>query len=276
MINRAFGRMEIVCDSCEDETTKSYSTDDFDIMVADARSSGWVIQPVDGGAYHHTCPDCQRQFHRKAKPDTNRMVRAGSYKNRMNMVAVLATAINLATFSPAPAADYLLYNGLGSALPFVGRGMRQIKSKMIDAGFEAREFAYLTPLEANYMAWYHAQHFCDLHLEGKLTPPMVLGGHSYGGEIIAKMARQFQKCGISVDYMFFIDTPIIWPIGDNVDHIDNFRAGFSILNGRVNLQDGVDVPIHEFTYPTGHVTVSWLDTVHQRILEMVEGLGDAQ
>lgn len=184
----------------------------------------------------------------------------------------LAAAMLLAQQQQAKSAEVLLYNGLLSAIPGVGYGVRQIRREMESAGIEAREFAYVTPIEGSFIAWYHARHFCNLHERGELDGPVILGGHSYGGAIIAKMARSFEVCGIRVAYMFFIDTPIIWPIGQNVELIDNFRAGISVMNGRVALKDGVDVPVNEWTYPAGHVTVSWLETVHERVVEVTGGL----
>jgi len=179
---------------------------------------------------------------------------------------ILATLIA----KPARSAEYLFYNGLWSALPVVGGGVRKIVKDVREAGFPARQFAYLTPVEGYYLAWHHSVHFCNRHKDGDLEGPIVLVGHSFGGEIIARMARNFEECGIEVDYAAFIDTPIIWPLGDNVKKIDNFRASISIMNGRVNLQEGVSVPVNEFTYPVGHVSIAYMADVRLRIVSQIE------
>lgn len=82
-ITREDGRMQICCDSCPASYPNTYAADDFDVMVADARTAGWTIRraPVDPGRdrdtsdlfgakprlarqsprrepYTHTCPSC--------------------------------------------------------------------------------------------------------------------------------------------------------------------------------------------------------------------------
>lgn len=82
-IAREDGRMQICCDSCPASYPNTYAAEDFDVMVADARTAGWTIRkaPVDPGrdrdtsdlfgskprlarpeprrqTYTHTCPSC--------------------------------------------------------------------------------------------------------------------------------------------------------------------------------------------------------------------------
>lgn len=83
MIARHANRMQICCDSCPASYPNTYAAEDFDVMVADARTAGWSIRkaPVDPGRdrdtsdlfgskprlarpdprrepYIHSCPDC--------------------------------------------------------------------------------------------------------------------------------------------------------------------------------------------------------------------------
>lgn len=56
MIERHAGRMQIVCD-CGIAQHRTYQADEFDVMIADAKSEGFVFAKV-AGEWEHTCPGC--------------------------------------------------------------------------------------------------------------------------------------------------------------------------------------------------------------------------
>lgn len=58
MIERHAGLMQIVC-ACGASQRRTYQTDEFDVMVSDARAEGFVIAKV-AGEWQHTCQDCAR------------------------------------------------------------------------------------------------------------------------------------------------------------------------------------------------------------------------
>lgn len=56
MINKLAGQIQMVCDTCQNETP-DFDEDEFDRMVAAAKADGWVITRPDG-CWEHTCSDC--------------------------------------------------------------------------------------------------------------------------------------------------------------------------------------------------------------------------
>lgn len=57
MIEKHAGRQQLVCD-CGFAQRRTYSGDEFDVMIADAKAEGWAIQKV-AGEWMHTCPSCR-------------------------------------------------------------------------------------------------------------------------------------------------------------------------------------------------------------------------
>lgn len=80
-IARLNGRMQLCCDSCPASYPNAYAADEFDVMIADAKTAGWSIRkarqaaserdttdlfggkPRVAGAkrhdpYVHSCPSC--------------------------------------------------------------------------------------------------------------------------------------------------------------------------------------------------------------------------
>lgn len=62
-IEKHAGLQQLVCD-CGISQPRSYQSDEFDVMVADARAAGWSIQRV-AGEWTHTCPDCRESARTK-------------------------------------------------------------------------------------------------------------------------------------------------------------------------------------------------------------------
>lgn len=80
MIERDGDRQQIVCDTCP-AAFSPYPAEDFRVMIADAKATGWVITQarpdrdtaelfgsaprIAGNAkkqpYTHSCPDCSRK-----------------------------------------------------------------------------------------------------------------------------------------------------------------------------------------------------------------------
>lgn len=79
-IARLDGRMQVCCDNCPASYPNTYKVEDFTVMIADAKASGWTIRKampsrdsdttelfrapprIAGGKredpYTHACPDC--------------------------------------------------------------------------------------------------------------------------------------------------------------------------------------------------------------------------
>jgi hypothetical protein len=65
MIERHSGKMQIVCD-CGFAQARIYEADEFDVMVSDARSEGFVITK-SAGEWQHSCEACARAGRRQAR-----------------------------------------------------------------------------------------------------------------------------------------------------------------------------------------------------------------
>ena len=68
-IDRYAGRMELACDDCGNgvlrrlgpdgkRTGRTYGSDEFEIMIADAKEAGWSITREDS-VWRHYCDDCK-------------------------------------------------------------------------------------------------------------------------------------------------------------------------------------------------------------------------
>lgn len=57
MIERYMDKVEILCDGCGDGTG-SYPSEDFDVMVREAKDKGWRNVKVEG-EWQNYCPDCK-------------------------------------------------------------------------------------------------------------------------------------------------------------------------------------------------------------------------
>jgi len=58
MIERSYGKISLICDKCESEETKPQDSEDFDILISDAKDAGWKIVR-EGGEWMHICPPCR-------------------------------------------------------------------------------------------------------------------------------------------------------------------------------------------------------------------------
>ncbi len=59
MIRKYAGEIELVCDTCGQETP-SFDDDYFDAMISSAKGDGWSITRRDGH-WHHECPSCVKE-----------------------------------------------------------------------------------------------------------------------------------------------------------------------------------------------------------------------
>lgn len=63
MINRDGKFKSIVCDTCGSETE---ANDNFNELIADAKTEGWEFKP-DGSGWKHTCQPCWRKRNASGK-----------------------------------------------------------------------------------------------------------------------------------------------------------------------------------------------------------------
>lgn len=58
MIRKYAGEMEVVCDTCGEESS-SYDEDEFEAMLTAVKADGWKIRQISG-RWEHECSDCAK------------------------------------------------------------------------------------------------------------------------------------------------------------------------------------------------------------------------
>jgi hypothetical protein len=56
MIEREAGQMQLVCDATSVRHPRSYDHDDFEVMIEDAKSDGWIVK-IEKGDWKHYSPE---------------------------------------------------------------------------------------------------------------------------------------------------------------------------------------------------------------------------
>jgi len=54
---REESQVELVCDPCDQPWPKTHAAEDFEILLADAKASGWRASRIEG-EWRHRCPAC--------------------------------------------------------------------------------------------------------------------------------------------------------------------------------------------------------------------------
>lgn len=52
-----YGKIQLICDECENNETDLQDKDDFDVLIDEAKQDGWLITK-DDGKWKHICPRC--------------------------------------------------------------------------------------------------------------------------------------------------------------------------------------------------------------------------
>lgn len=55
MIERDSRELQLVCDATSERYPRTYDRDDFERMIADARSDGWIVR-IERGEWRHYSP----------------------------------------------------------------------------------------------------------------------------------------------------------------------------------------------------------------------------
>lgn len=156
-----------------------------------------------------------------------------------------------------------LVNGLASAMPFIGYGFNNLKSKL----GHAKHYAYLTPVEGRVAV--QPMILAEIKREYRKDPTIEINlvGISYGANIVTALAAQLNRENIPVNYLAVLDGPVLVPVTKNVHRVDNFVCRvIGCMGQRVRLAGGNKNTLHtEFTYRTSHVGLGDDKRVHQRI-----------
>lgn len=145
--------------------------------------------------------------------------------------------------------SFYAINGWWGDLPFIGYGMNNLQKKV--TGYNVAFSRHAETMIKNTII--------KNHKEGTLDRPLVLVGHSLGGNAVIRIATALDKYGIDVDYMGVVDAPRPGPIPDNVRVVDNFlidpqkngvgrkltRGNIVWLNDTSHIRMGNDKRLHD-------------------------------
>lgn len=187
----------------------------------------------------------------------------------MKFAAIVFSALLLSsvfsTYAAAASRTYLV-NGIASAVPFIGYGMRNLKKKIPGA----KLFSYLTSGEGSAVARNiikdaTARHAADPNLSINLI------GISYGANMVTKIAGTLASRGIAVNYLGIIDGTALTPLQSNVRKADNFICTNSGCTGaRVRIAAGNNVTsFNKFTIKSAHIALGDHAKVHNRVIAQI-------
>ncbi|MEM7465172.1 MAG: hypothetical protein AAF362_21090, partial [Pseudomonadota bacterium] len=166
--------------------------------------------------------------------------------------AMLMMGVGTASAERIETRTYLI-NGLASAVPFIGYGFANLKTKIPGS----KLYSYLSPVEGAGVI--QPQILADIRKAHRRNPDIEINliGISFGANLITRMAANLQKDGIEVSYMGLLDGLPLAPVTSNVRRVDNFICTTpGCLRDRVKLARGNDLTIHNFfSYRTSHIAL---------------------
>lgn len=168
--------------------------------------------------------------------------------------------------SVSAASRTYLVNGIASAVPFIGYGMRNLKKRIPGA----KLFSYITSGEGSAVARNItkdaiARHTADPGISINLI------GISYGANMVTKIAGQLASKGIPVNYLGIIDGTALTTIQSNVRKADNFICTNSGCTGaRVRIASGNSITqFSKFTIKSAHIALGDHRQVHNRVIAQI-------
>ena len=187
-------------------------------------------------------------------------------------IIILSTLFSLSLFSFTNTANaastkrtYLI-NGIASAVPFIGYGMRNLKKKISGA----KLFSYLTSGEGNAVARNITRDAIALH---SANPDIKINliGISYGANMVTKIASSLASKGIAVNYVGIIDGTDLTSLRANVRKADNFTCTHSDCTGAsARIAGGNSVTVlRNFSINSSHIPLGNNKQVHRRVIAQI-------
>ena len=163
----------------------------------------------------------------------------------------------------APRRTYLV-NGLVSAVPFIGYGMRNLSKKAP----HAKLFSYMTGVEGDGVI---RPGIIKDATEAYAANPNVrinLIGISYGANMITRIAETLASRNVPVNYLGIIDGTDLRPIRTNVAKVDNFICtNTDCTREPVRLAAGNTVTVVQtIAIKSSHIPLGDNDQLHARVL----------
>jgi len=153
-------------------------------------------------------------------------------------------------------------NGLASAIPAVGYGLRDLSLSL-----GGKHYSYVTPVESTVPIQISVIADIQKKLDTNPDAKFNLVGVSYGGNIATLIAQQLNVRKIPVNYLAVIDAPAPVSITSNVHRVDNFycrRVG--CIGQKIRLSRGNKTTIRQqFLVRENHIALSASQTVTERI-----------
>ena len=170
------------------------------------------------------------------------------------------------TANAASASRTYLINGIASAVPFIGYGMRNLKKKIRGA----KLFSYLTSGEGSAVARSITRDAIKLH---SANPDIKINliGISYGANMVTKIANSLAGKGIAVNYVGIIDGTALTSLRSNVQKADNFTCTNSDCTGAVaRIAGGNSVTVlRSFSIKSSHIPLGNNKQVHRRVIAQI-------
>lgn len=159
-----------------------------------------------------------------------------------------------------------LVNGIASAIPFIGYGMRNLKKKIPGA----KLFSYISAAEAGAI---RRSIIKDAAAAYRASPGLKLNfvGISYGANMITEIAAALGRQNVPVNYLGIIDGTNLKPLGAHIRKADNFICTNADCTGaRVRLAPGNRVTATQlYSIKSSHIPLGDNATVHSRVVQQV-------
>ncbi|MEZ5872828.1 MAG: hypothetical protein R3D32_13515 [Nitratireductor sp.] len=133
------------------------------------------------------------------------------------------------------------------------RGLANVFSTGLDVMNEKFRRRGVNSRVDNHSAWQMlADDIVARNQRNQVSFPIIIMGHSLGGNACVQMAKYLGDRGIKVSYVAAFDPTITTEPGPNVDEVINFY----LPNGRKGLDANVVIPAQGFTGKADNVDVS--------------------
>ncbi|MBL4598290.1 MAG: hypothetical protein JKY82_04175 [Rhizobiaceae bacterium] len=159
-----------------------------------------------------------------------------------------------------------LVNGIASAVPFIGYGMRNLKKKIRGA----KLFSYLTSGEGKAVARSIVK---DAAARYANDPDIKINliGISYGANMVTQIASSLAAKGVNVNYLGIIEGGKMSALRSNVQKADNFTCTNSDCTaGKVYVAGGNSVTVLKtFSIKSSHIPLANNAQVHSRVVAQI-------
>ena len=170
------------------------------------------------------------------------------------------------TNNAAAASRTYLVNGIASAIPFIGYGMRNLKKKIPGA----KLFSYISSGEGSAVARNIVKDAVARHAADPAISINLIG-ISYGANMVTIIAGKLAAKGVPVNYLGIIDGTALTSIKSNVRKADNFICTNSGCTGaKASFAPGNSTTqFNKYTIKSAHIALGDHAQVHNRVIAQI-------